>query len=34
MRILQTEVTVLKDLLRRLLDDISVRLPMDLRQEM
>ena len=33
-QILQAEVNNMKDLLKRLLDDISIRLPMDYRKEM
>ena len=32
-QILQAEVNNMKDLLKRLLDDISIRLPMDYRKE-
>ena len=34
MMILQVEVTKLKEILKRLLEDITVQLPMDLKNEM
>ena len=34
MRMLQSEVTKLKDILARLLEDISISLPLDIRTEM
>ena len=34
MRMLQSEVTNLKDILARLLEDISIELPLDMRTEM
>ena len=34
MRMLQSEVTKLKDILARLLEDITISLPVDLRTEM
>ena len=34
MRLLQTEVTKLKEILAQLLDDISISIPLDVRSEM
>ena len=34
MRMLQSEVTKLKDILAQLLDDITIKLPLDMRSEM